>query len=125
MARFLSFAMFEKWTKKVASKATDGAVEGVKESLNDKINQYGDIISIGLVLGVIIVGGRHLTKPRHGNPQMYIPAQIPGNGQAPIIVNNYYREREDYSHERSKRNNYYVQNGQVYSQKAGKAYSKR
>ena len=108
----LSF-MFEKWTKKVASKATDSAIEGAAQTLNDRIGQYGDIIQIGLVLGVIILGSRHLTRKttRNHAEQTYIPANLP-SGQ-PIIVNNYYREREEYSHERSKRGNSYIQNGEL------------
>ena len=88
--------MFEKWTKKTTSKITDSAVEGVKDTLNDKINQYGDIIQIGLVLFVIIFGGHHLTKKpeRQQIQEAYVPLRLPSGGQ-PIVINNYYREREE------------------------------
>lgn len=87
--------MFEKWTKK----ATTSAVENVKKTLNDRIDDWGDIIQFGLVLTVIILGGRHLTKKSHANN---IPGQLQlPNGGQPIIINNYYtREREDIGHER-------------------------
>lgn len=111
--------MFEKLTKKVASKATDNAVEGVKQNLNDRITQYGDIIQIGLVLGIIMIGTHHFTKSgRHERRYLgesYLPSQ------QPIIVNNYYREREVQNDgQRYKRENY-IRNGQVQTQKA---YSK-
>lgn len=113
------FFMFEKLTKKVASKATDNAVEGVKQNLNDRITQYGDIIQIGLVLGIIMMGTHHFTKSgRHERRclgESYLPSQ------QPIIVNNYYREREVQNDgQRYKRENY-IRNGQVQTQKA---YSK-
>ena len=70
--------MFEKWTKKVASKATDGAVEGVKETLNDKLDTYSGIIKIGLTLAVIIFGSVKINDHRVKNqPSVYLP---PGNG---------------------------------------------
>ena len=86
--------MFEKWTKRFANKATDGAVEGVKEALNDKIDRYGDIIQLGLVVAVIAFGGRHLTKkqePPHGYlyPQQL---RIPSYSGQPIVINNYYHD---------------------------------
>ena len=91
--------MFEKWTRKVASRATDSAVEGMKTTLNDRIDQYGDIIKIGLVLSVIIFGGKHLTKreaPRYSAPPPSYPNYPPqqfrlpqGNG-TPIVINNFY-----------------------------------
>ena len=87
--------MFEKWTKKVASKATDSAVDGVKETLNDKLETYSGIIKIGLTLGVIIFGSikinDHQTRKREAN----IPHISSGYGygydtpQQPIIINNY------------------------------------
>ena len=114
--------MFEKMTKRFASKATDGAVEGVRETLNDKFNKYSDAIFPWLVLGVVVVGTRHLTKQHQ---QTYLPAQIPGNGQAPIIVNNYYREREEYSYERNSRRKYDFKSEQMQHQKTGQTHSKR
>ena len=58
------FLMFERWTKK----ATDNAVENVKKTFNDRIEENGDIIKFGLVLMVIILGGKHLTKrDKHQN----------------------------------------------------------
>lgn len=85
--------MFEKWTKKFANKATDGAVEGMKEALNDKIDRYGDIIQLGLVVAVIAFGGKHLMKkpdPKPAYPPQ--PYRIPGYTGQPIIVNNYYHD---------------------------------
>jgi len=120
-----AFTMFEKITKKFASKATDSVIEGATQSLNDRISQYGDIIQIGLVLGVIILGSRHIAgKNRNDRQRDYIPAYLPppGSGQ-PIIVNNYYRERED-KYERNKQQQYYLRDGQVQVQKR-QAYSKR
>ena len=87
--------MFEKLTKRFSSKATENAIEGVKTTFNDRMEQYGDIIKIGLVLSVIIFGGRHLTKkstptlPDYSG--LYSYRLPPGNGQ-PIIINNYYRD---------------------------------
>ena len=88
--------MFEKVTKYFASKATDGAIDGVKESLNDKIDKYGDILNFGLVLSVIIIGGHFITRQpktrRHHEYQsdFYIPDCNPGN--TPIVINNYYHD---------------------------------
>lgn len=86
--------MFEKFTKRFANKATDGAVEGVKEALNDKIDRYGDIIQLGLVVAVIAFGGKHLTKKHNPTPVYYPPQpyRIPGYTGQPIIVNNYYHD---------------------------------
>jgi hypothetical protein len=86
--------MFEKWTKHFASKATDAGIEGVKETLNDKIDQYGDIIKMGLVLSVVIFGGRHLTKQYnyYSNMPMQQPYGLPSSGR-PIVINNYYQEK--------------------------------
>ena len=97
----LFFVMFERWTKKISGKVTNAAAEEMKKSFNDRMEQYGDIIQIGLVLGVIIIGGKHLTrKNRNTAPEMsYIPAKLP-DGNQPIIINNYYREREDYRYDR-------------------------
>ena len=82
--------MFERWTKK----ATDNAVENVKKTFNDRIEENGDIIKFGLVLMVIILGGKHLTKKdKHVNS--YAEYGLP-SGNNPIIINNYYtREREE------------------------------
>lgn len=81
---------FDKWTKKVATKATDGAVEGVKESLNDKLETYSGIIKIGLTLGVIIFGSvkinDHAKKQNSQMAHNYIGAS---DRQQPIIINNY------------------------------------
>ncbi len=122
---FRTLFMFEKWTKKFASKATDSALEGAAQSLNDRIGQYGDIIQMGLVLGVIVLGTRHLTRDnqRRVNVQSYLPAQATG-GQ-PIIVNNYYRERNDFSHEQRTKPYCYLQDNQVQRRPQGKTYSKR
>lgn len=87
--------MFEKVTKYFAGKAAGNAVEGVKETLNDKIDQYGDIIKIGLVLSVIIFGGHHITKTSERKRNRYASAYIPENlppGSPPVIINNYYQE---------------------------------
>lgn len=89
MLLLISF-MFERFTKK----ATDNAVENVKKTLNDRIDEYGDIIKIGLVVAVIILGGKHFTNTRKNryDRDLNLPT---GNGQ-PIIINNYYsREREE------------------------------
>ncbi len=90
--------MFEKWIKKSTNRAADSAIEGVKESLNDKIDKYGDIIQIGLVLSVIIFGGRHLTKKHepYRSPVEDLPYRLTGGNGQPIIINNYYtRTREE------------------------------
>ena len=126
--------MFEKWTKKFAEKATDSAINGAAQSLNDRIGKYGDIIQIGLVLGVIILGSSHIAgrnrQERHRN-QSYIPAYLPpaGSGQ-PVIVNNYYREREDNFYEQRRKqqqHQYFIRDGQVQNQpiQTRKTYPKR
>ncbi len=82
--------MFEKWTKKIASKSTDSAIEGAKQTLNDRLDKYSDIIVIGLIIGVIAFGGNKLingNKKKETNNQLYLP-----QGQAqgsPIVINNY------------------------------------
>ena len=81
------FSMFEKWTKKVASKATDGAVEGVKETLNDKLETYSGIIKIGLTLAVIVFGSIKIND--HHNQKQELHSQTRYSGQQPIIINNY------------------------------------
>ena len=126
MARFIFLAMFEKWTKKIAGKATDGAIEGAAQSLSEKFGQYMDMIQIGLVLGVIAIGTHHLTKKRQPvylPQQSYIPTGLPA-GQ-PVIVNNYYHEREEQKYDQRIKRQHYIQQGQVCQQKTGKAYTKR
>lgn len=91
------FDMFEKWTKKAATKATDGAVEGVKESLNEKLETYSGIIKIGLTIGVIIFGSVKINdhRERRQDQQRLMSGYSPpyrsdyGQGQHPIIINNY------------------------------------
>ena len=83
--------MFEKFTKRFASKATDSALEGVTQTLNEKIGPHIDMVQIGLVFGVIALG-THIAKRKITPPlQTYIPAQLTDH-QAPITINNYYRE---------------------------------
>lgn len=84
--------MFEKVSKYFASKATSGAVDGVKETLNDKIDKYGDILNFGLVLSVIILGGHFVSKRDRRRSQNYVPSYIPENGAPPVIINNYYQD---------------------------------
>lgn len=86
--------MLEKWTKKVGAKATDGVVEGAKESLNDKLETYSGIIKVGLTLAVIIFGSikindHHMKKQEQ---HMRLPPSSMGyceQPQQPIIINNY------------------------------------
>lgn len=110
-ARGLLFLfMFKRLTEKFASKATDSAVEGVKKSFNDRIDQYGDIIQIGLVLTVIILGGKHITntaRRRHAAACQQMPYGYfsDGGGSQPIVINNYYNERwenERYGHRKNR-----------------------
>lgn len=101
MLLHISF-MFEKLTKKFTTKATDN----VKKTLNDRIDEYGDIIKIGLVISVIVLGGKHLTKKNNQKRNLIEPYSsqnmLPGN--QPIIINNYYtREREETRNERRER----------------------
>ena len=96
--------MFEKVTKWFTSKATDTAIEGAKTSLNEKIDQYGDIIKVGLVLSIIIFGGRHIT--RRGRNDGYIAQGselVRPQGGQPIIINNYYPEYRCERNERRQR----------------------
>ena len=84
--------MFEKWTKRVASKATDSAVDGDKETLNDKLETYSGIIKIGLTLAVIIFGSIKIND--HSIKQKNLPGIGCGysgydHPQQPIIINNY------------------------------------
>jgi hypothetical protein len=85
--------MLERFTKRVSSKATEGAIESVKTTLNDRIDQYGDIIKIGLVLSVIIFGGKHLTKKSSRRISLYddSPFYLPAGSGQPIVINNYYQ----------------------------------
>lgn len=116
--------MFEKFTKRFASKATDSALEGVAQTLNEKIGPHIDMIQIGLVFGVIALG-THITKRKNSAAmQTYIPAHMPDH-RAPITINNYYREREDNSYERNKKGYYCIQNGKGYRQPPQKTYTKR
>lgn len=112
--------MFEKISKYFANRAADGAVEGVKTSLNEKFDQYGDIIRIGLVLSVIILGGRHITKSGSMNrARGYDPARLPQAGQPypPIVINNYYpdysRQQLNERRERRAYGNYINQSRQI------------
>lgn len=89
--------MFEKWTKKVASKATDNAVEGVKETLNDKLETYSGIIKIGLTIGVIIFGSIKIND-HHANR---VKKDSPST-QQPIIINNYITDGRRAPYDRQK-----------------------
>ena len=83
--------MFEKIAKRFGSKTTEGAIEGVKESLNDRMDKYSDIIQIGLVVLVIGLGGNKLIG--HGRKQQQNAGYLPEphvNG-TPIVINNYYK----------------------------------
>ena len=108
MASLLYFAlMFEKISKKFGSKAADSAVEGVKETLNDKLEDYSGIIKIGLVMAVIIFGGTHLMKPKNENNQPVFTPRLPAGSGQPIIINNYYHEPKGvYAENGRQRKNY-------------------
>lgn len=105
--------IFDKWTKKVATKATDGAVEGVKETLNDKLETYSGIIKIGLTLAVIIFGSKKINdhaKTQRQQPQYQTytygyeyPMQM--QRQQPIIINNYITDGRTHSYGGQKQNN--------------------
>lgn len=110
-----------KWTKKIASNATDGAIESVKKTIDEKIGPHIDLIQIGLAFSVIAIG-THILKKRSNVAQSYIPQGLP-SGQ-PIIVNNYYREREDAYGQRSSKF-CYLENGRQVCKTPRKAYSKR
>ena len=88
-----AFSMFEKLSKKFGSKAADSAMEGVKETLNDKLEDYSGIIKIGLVMLVIIFGGNQLMKPKQerNNAPVFMP-KLPAGSGTPIIINNYYHD---------------------------------
>lgn len=104
--------MFEKISKYFASKATGGAVDGVKQTLTEKFDQYGDILKIGLVASVVafsVIGGKHMTKKHDRNA--YIPNhQYPGN--SPVIINNYYYDpnRMNQNYRREERPRYHGNN---------------
>lgn len=87
--RSFSLPMFEKWTKRAASKATDNAVEGIKESLNDKLETYSGIIKIGLTLAVIIFGSVKINDHHTKKQQPPVSGGTPYYPQAPIVINNY------------------------------------
>ena len=108
--------MFEKFTKFFANKAADGAVEGLKESVTGKFDQYGDIFRIGLVLSIIAISGKHIAKhnqptmPTYSyQPQTYNPRLTSGNGQ-PIVINNYYPGYIDANGQYQQVTNPYYQN---------------
>ena len=84
--------MFEKLSKRFGSKATDGAIEGVKETLNDRMDKYSDIIEIGLVVAVIALGGNKLIGHNRKQNSGYLPAgcDYGSNAGSPIVINNYY-----------------------------------
>ncbi len=103
--------MFEKWAKKVTSKATDGAVEGVKESLNDKLETYSGIIKIGLTLAVIIFGSIKINDHHEKNHDQQVIRRLPysysPNPQPPIIINNYITDGRQIPNESRKSNQKY------------------
>lgn len=104
--------MFEKWTKKVSSKATDGAVEGIKETLNDKLDTYSGIIKIGLTIGVIIFGSMKINDHHNKKQEMissygsYGMQRYPGYSGAPqpIVINNYITDGRQQPYGRQKQN---------------------
>lgn len=101
--------MFEKWTKKVSSKATDGAVEGIKETLNEKLDTYSGIIKIGLTIGVIIFGSVKIND-HHNKKQQLVNSYgmqrelYPGYPQQPIVINNYITDGRQQPYGRQKQN---------------------
>lgn len=117
--------MFEKITKYFSSKATNGAIDGVKETLNEKIDKYGDILNFGLVLSVIIIGGHFVAKQprrrREYQSDFYLPE---GNRAAPIVINNYYHDNQ----RREERQRYYGEKRYIENPRqrtAGTSYKKR
>ena len=118
MALLVSF-MFEKITKYFANRAADNVVDGVSTSINEKFDQYGDIIRIGLVLGVIILGGRHITKRDNRNNGC---AYINPPGSQPIIINNYYpgsNQAMQQDHNERKRRSYDERQNYIPAKQAG------
>lgn len=83
--------MFEKIAKKLGGKTTDQVVEGAKQTLNDRMNKYTDIIQIGLVTLVIAFGGNKLI----GHGRKRTGDQNPGySANPPIVINNYYSQQD-------------------------------
>lgn len=107
-ASFLLFyAMFEKISKRFGGKATDNMIEGAKETLNDRMDKYSDIIQIGLVVAVIALGGNKLIGHSKKQPECARLPQgyEPGSG-SPIVINNYYSnpiERNPYRNQKGVR----------------------
>lgn len=102
--------MFEKWTKKVASKATDSAVDGVKETLNDKLETYSGIIKLGLTLGVIIFGSIKISDHQSHKSINTHSQRLSSNGiydypGQPIIINNYITDGRHAPYGRQEQNN--------------------
>lgn len=101
--------LFEKWTKKVSGTATKSAVEGVKETLNDKLDAYSGIIKIGLTIGVIIFGSIKINDHRQAQiaqtqiPQSSLYYSNPGQPQ-PIIINNYITDGRNIPYGKQKQN---------------------
>lgn len=77
-------------------KATDSAIDNVKETLNDKLETYSGIIKIGLTVGVLAFGSKKINQ--HTEPQTYNQTGcLPGQ---PVIINNYFGdERRGYSND--------------------------
>lgn len=115
---FYFFTMFEKISKKFGNKTADNVIEGAKETLNDRLDKYSDIIQIGLVIGVIAFGGNKLLGHGRKQKQDYLPGSLDfggGNG-TPIVINNYYTQNE--------RNPYRNQEKGAYHGRSGKGYQK-
>ena len=100
--------LFEKWTKKVSGKATNSAVEGIKETLNDKLDAYSGIIKIGLTIGVIIFGSIKINDHRQAQVQTQMPqssSYYSNHGQPqPIIINNYITDGRNIPNGKQKQN---------------------
>lgn len=123
--RFYFSAMFEKISKRFGSRATDGAIEGVKETLNNRMDRYSDIIQIGLVVCVIALGGNKLIG--HGRKQAngYLPHGsdcMNSQAGAPIVINNYYTGNP---YERNPYRNQKGAGGSRNGRETGKNYQKR
>lgn len=125
--------MFEKFTKRFASKATDAAVEGVHESLYDKVMQYSDYVMAGLAIYVVIRGGRHLTAMNRRNSYGAFlpndPIGLPGCTGYPMVVNNYYHGSRREEREERRRHEQYSCYGQGFQTgpagQAGTYHSRR
>lgn len=89
-----SFSMLERFTKKLTDKATNGAVSSVKESAQGFLEKYSGPIGFGVTLGVLLFGSGHMRR-HEIHPYSAAP-------QPPIIINNYYQEREVPKFERQK-----------------------